>query len=306
MTAPATVPRAEFATAGAAMRGAIDTALADPDLTLGEARVLLALVRDVGTYSRTTDRVYRARLAELAHASERTVGRALRRLDEVGAITYDAGNGRGRPSRVVLETTGKGDTALSPFETGKGDTEAPERATPRCPAYEKTSREDLLPLPPAETAPPEPLSAQAAEEGPTEEDPQTADRFAVAAELLLDAVPEDVRRRARTSRHRWRPQLAAALDAGWTAEQLVDEVARQAWTGVRSPFAVFLARLAGAAESAPPAPASTALPLSVPWCGSCDSPGYRWRIDDDERATPCPTCSPQATRPRLDAVPGGW
>ena len=65
-------------------------------------------------------------------------------------------------------------------------------------------------------------------------------------------------------RARLAPAVQAALDMGWTPQQLA-LVTGANTAGVRNPYAVLAARL-GPAELSPPA----ARPTRPPWCGDCD------------------------------------
>lgn len=99
-----------FVEAAQAMRSAIDAVLDLPDLTAGEAKVFLAVLRDVVSWSRTWDAVTRSRLAETARVSTRTVTRAMKRLAEVGALVWHPSQDQGRPSVVEVgsEVEGQG------------------------------------------------------------------------------------------------------------------------------------------------------------------------------------------------------
>lgn len=112
-----------FVEAAEAMRNAIDTALDDPDLTISEARVLLALVRDVGSWSRLWDHRTRRDIAALAGVSERSGTRALSRLAHLGVVLWEPSDVRGRPSKVgFLAPVGETQACLP--NAAVGETEA--------------------------------------------------------------------------------------------------------------------------------------------------------------------------------------
>lgn len=93
-------PRAELAQAGAAVRVSIERALA-ADPPPGASRVLLAIVAQVGTWTRLEDQRHRSQLAAMAGLSERQCSRALAWLVDVGAVEWKAGR-RNVPSRVAF------------------------------------------------------------------------------------------------------------------------------------------------------------------------------------------------------------
>lgn len=83
---------------------------------------------------------------------------------------------------------------------------------------------------------------------------------------------------------RLRGPIRQALTAGWTPRTLLP-VLRNDPGGVRSPYAVLMARLG----DLPAAPA--ARPVRRAWCGRCDQHS-RMRETDDDRAYRCPVCHP--------------
>lgn len=106
------------------IRKAIDTALADPALTMSEARVLLALVRDVGSWARLWDHRTRQEIATAAGVSERSVTRALARLADLGAVVWEPSDVRGRPSRVGFVASEVGETGTCLPNGSIGETAA--------------------------------------------------------------------------------------------------------------------------------------------------------------------------------------
>lgn len=151
--------RASFADAGAAMRSSIDAALGASNLSLGEARVLLVIIREIGTYSRIEDGLARQRIADVAGVSTRTVSSALQRLEHRGAISYTpgggAGRGRGRLTRIRLgkaRVDGEAQTSLtsalvgealaSPSSSVEGEARSTVREKPELPTTEKASEKN--------------------------------------------------------------------------------------------------------------------------------------------------------------------
>jgi len=89
---------------GAATRQALERAM--PGLTLREARVLLAAIWHLTTWSRLTDHVSIGQLAQLANMDVRHTTRAVQRLAARGVLHYTPGGspkgGRRVPSRISL------------------------------------------------------------------------------------------------------------------------------------------------------------------------------------------------------------
>jgi hypothetical protein len=104
MTAPRP-PRAKYQDVCVALRHTIDTALDDDALTLHEARLVLAVIRDTAAWSRITDRHYLAHIAARSHGVDeaapwqvaKTADR-LRTLSERGIVTAIPPR-RGRPRK---------------------------------------------------------------------------------------------------------------------------------------------------------------------------------------------------------------
>lgn len=83
------------------------------------------------------------------------------------------------------------------------------------------------------------------------------------------------------------PLVAAALQQLGNTDQLIEHLTGNQ-CGVHNPAAVLRARLTDL-------PAPRAVPAAAPdWCGHCDSPEYRWLVDDETRTpiSPCPVCAP--------------
>lgn len=107
------------------------------------------------------------------------------------------------------------------------------------------------------------------------------------AELILEKL-ELGRPPGRSERGELLTLLAAALDAGWTATDLVPTLNRD-WSGARDRVRTALARARDLGE--PPAPKQPSRDSPMPHCGAC-SPD-RLVEDDDGNRTPCPTCHPR-------------
>ena len=93
--------------------------------------------------------------------------------------------------------------------------------------------------------------------------------------------------------HRWTTQqLIDAMDAinrrrGWNAP----------WTAKVAPWGILRWYLTQIDEVADHPTHDGPLIPPTPWCGRCDSDGYRWTVtpDDHQPLRPCPHCSPQAS-----------
>lgn len=97
------------------MRGVIDRALA-AGLTPAEKDAVLVVLREVGTYSRTSDVLPVGRVAERLGVGERQAGRLLGRVHQKGVLVYRAGQGAGKVSTVELPTPEKVDDQVVHFE----------------------------------------------------------------------------------------------------------------------------------------------------------------------------------------------
>jgi hypothetical protein len=89
-------------------------------------------------------------------------------------------------------------------------------------------------------------------------------------------------------RSRLTPAVLAALDEGWSPQQLA-RFAGANTDGVRNPYAVLAVRLSAA--ELPPPPGQR--PPRPPWCGECDE---RTRMAGfySDAPNPCPRCNPTA------------
>lgn len=233
-------------------------------------------------------------LAKYAAASERSVQRAIRRLEELGEIKVYARAGGGmevrgdrRPNRydVLL--------ACPPGCQGSRNHRVNEvtRVSPRRVADEVTleaERGDTGVANEVTTVSPEP-SLNHPEPSSTE------------AEVgrVLDAI----RGRLQIAAH-WslKPYITARLEDGWTVEALIDHTCHDTLEGAKSPTAVLVSRIRDAGP--PPAPARRRTP-PPPWCGECDPQGESdigarmvSVIDEDgvERWGFCPVCYPPNER----------
>lgn len=213
--------------------------------------------------------------------------------------------GAGDPSPVTRQTAAPTVRKGTSSRNAKSPTPSPSptAAAPRSRA--KRGRGDqLTPEPTPTTAPviatgslapaPQPLEPQQAPAltAPPAPDPTVIARFiAGLPERMRPIKPGDTAKVAYA--------LAGFLAAGWdpdTLAALVSEAAPP--TRIVSRSGLITSRLeALAGAEAAPLPGQRMLPFEqVPWCGQCDSPGYRWVIDEaTDTARYCPTCSPQAT-----------
>lgn len=100
--------RDPYAVAGTAGRAAIDRALgATPELSAGEWRALVVVLRFTTTYSKVEDGVYLSQIAGALGRSPRQARRWMQRLAAKGLIRWQPGVGRS-PSRIGLQ---EGDSA---------------------------------------------------------------------------------------------------------------------------------------------------------------------------------------------------
>lgn len=117
------------------MRQAIQRALADPSLPPGHMRVLLAVLEVAASWSRMSEKITRPQIAERARVSEKTVTRAMKRLEALGVLRWLPSTTRGEPSVVALlsasaaETTGHPDVPPNTETTGHPDVPPYERST---------------------------------------------------------------------------------------------------------------------------------------------------------------------------------
>lgn len=96
--------RDQIVDTGKATRAAIQSVLTTPGLTSGELRVFLAILHETSTWTRVWDRRSVDDLAGLAGVSIRTVHRALRRLQDVGAVEWHGSRAAEQLSEVRLAT----------------------------------------------------------------------------------------------------------------------------------------------------------------------------------------------------------
>lgn len=87
-------PRDSYRDVGQAMRIAIDKALGPPPpnkppLSAADLRVMLGIVREVGSYSRLTDELFRQRVANITGLSVRQVSRSLNRLATRDVLVWE-------------------------------------------------------------------------------------------------------------------------------------------------------------------------------------------------------------------------
>lgn len=288
-------PRDSIVEVGGAMRTAIDAALAADDLTLGEARVLLAVLREVATYSRLSDRVARARLSEVARVSERTVSSALARLSgDVGALTYIASRGRGKLSTVGVPSAKTGSSGLrvsTDDEPVKREAESQKTGSPGLRAPEKTSEETPHARPRATHRQPPIVNARpgGGEGGeptsrlhPVEDDGHLAE--------LRDRLPARIARRIPDRPTALLTACRRAAADGWTPGALARHVLaldadRGALDDADDPVAALVWRIRNAGS--PPGPRRA----DVSPCPACDGRGFTFP-DDADAAFPCPSCHP--------------
>src|SRR5207248_120483 len=121
---------------GPASRQAIERALRDDGLTLREARVLMAGLHQLTTYSRLGDHVYLGKLVELSRVERRHTRRALKSLGDKGSLYWVPGAGHRRSwlglpgadlSRPLIAVArSKGDATI-PLSSSKGDAAIPPK-----------------------------------------------------------------------------------------------------------------------------------------------------------------------------------
>ncbi len=126
--------------------------------------------------------------------------------------------------------------------------------------------------------------------GGNEEQDHRTDVTATAAGVV-GKLP-DVLRLGDLDRTQLVPAIAGVLhDPRWTPEALTRELSRDLPGAVHSGLGFVRYRL----DNLPPPPAAVAVAAAPakPWCGSCHSPDYRWRVDDDDRPLgKCKKCHP--------------
>lgn len=93
--------RDSYADVGKAMRESIERALADDTLTGRDWKVLGAILHELASYSRLSDRIHAARFSELTGVDERGVRRSVVKLVDAGAIRREPSLGR-YPSTYAL------------------------------------------------------------------------------------------------------------------------------------------------------------------------------------------------------------
>lgn len=130
------------------------------DTTPAELHVMGAINALISGYSRHSDRVTQARLADWAGVSTKTVGRVLRKWAATGLVVYDPGHGGGRGHPGVaslIDLSHVMDTQTSPTCSDDVDTQTSTTtadvvdttstsrghvdhmsSTPRCPTPEKS------------------------------------------------------------------------------------------------------------------------------------------------------------------------
>jgi hypothetical protein len=110
--------RDRFEDVGRAIRAAYAAARAT-GTTAADRDVIAAVVELVSSYSRLTDRVSVARLAESAARHPKTVRASLVRLASQGVLVYEGGNGRGRRSLVGLPAALEGERPETPLSAAQ-------------------------------------------------------------------------------------------------------------------------------------------------------------------------------------------
>jgi hypothetical protein len=131
--------RAPYRVAASAARDALERAR-DLGCSLEEHVALEAVVSLTALYSKLTDDVAVAVIAERARLHPKNMARALRRLRDLGVITYEPGRGRGNVSRVGLRVPETGAAEAPVFEGKKGSRSAPEKGVDPDPKREPLTR----------------------------------------------------------------------------------------------------------------------------------------------------------------------
>lgn len=103
---------------------------------------------------------------------------------------------------------------------------------------------------------------------------------------FLDALPGYVRIDKTQALH---AALSRMFSNGWTPQQLATEITRNWPQGASGGLVQF--RLEQRAEQKPPEP-GISKGRSVPYCGICEDPSFRFITDTEGRAVRCPTCHP--------------
>lgn len=264
--------RDSYAEVGEATRGAIDAALAAPELRPATWRVLLAIIRELSTWSRLDDAVARPHLAEIAGLSERQVTRHLSALAAAGVVTWRPGS-RGRSSRLSI----RHHCGTSPC-LAESDGAATNSETAPCPATDGRLRDIPKPIaghPGANSeAPPCPTPEKASEEGPEE---------GTAAAIARRLTPD--------RHHHELPTLIAELDTRHNPARVLDTLTELDRNGARYAYPSRLRRAVDEHLAAN----STASPLP-PWCGTCEGDRNRTRPVDETAGEYqlCPECNPKA------------
>jgi hypothetical protein len=184
-----------------AQRQLFERVLDDPDATPGHLRIAMALSSLVSSYSRLTERVSRAEIAEQAKVSEKTVTRTLAAWHDRGWIVWQPSTTRGQVSSVTV-------AASEPRDMQGVPTNEPEPDEPRDisgPSEDEPRDTQDVPLPERK-----PSGQKAAAPVEPDEDPHEGMADAIIAHALL---------RAGCSWETWftypereRDQLEAAVD----------------------------------------------------------------------------------------------
>ncbi len=86
------------------MRGALARAVEHKgELVRSDWRVLAACIVLVGSYSRTSDRVYLDQIAEAAGLTRSPTSKSLKKLNALGVIKWEGSSRRGRGSSLDID-----------------------------------------------------------------------------------------------------------------------------------------------------------------------------------------------------------
>ena len=226
-----------------------------------------------------------ATIARKANISTRSVRRVIARLEADGHVLVHRGGGRAGSTNSYTVVTDAGvvhspGQVVTPDDLSGGDTGGRPPRTRLCQGTPDTA---VSPDPPGNhqgTAAVPACDAQAVSGAVTSRGGGISEFFAaLGATWPL----------TRAQRARLAPGVQAALDMGWTPQELASVAGANA-TGVRSPYAVLTTRL-----SPGELPVLASRPAQSAWCGECHERTRMLDFDGDA-PRPCPRCRPHPRR----------